>query len=67
MNRIARLWLALSSALVPRRRRKEWLEEWRGELSALEEIRRTAPEPNRVLGSLEFVAGSLPHAYSTMR
>ena len=67
MKGFPRFWLSLTSLLVPRSRRKEWVEEWRGELSALEEIRRTAPEPRRILGPTEFVAGSLPHAFSTMK
>jgi putative ABC transport system permease protein len=67
MSRFARIWLGVTSLLVPRSRREEWVEEWQSELAVLEETRRTAPDPNRILGSMEFVAGSLPHAYSTMR
>ena len=33
----------------------------------LESLRASAPNPRRIPGPMEFVAGSLPHAFSTMR
>ncbi len=55
--------LRLAALLVPRRERAEWLEEWRGELAALDEARgrgtRGLPGPWR------FVVGAIPHAVWT--
>ncbi|MDX1647098.1 MAG: ABC transporter permease [Longimicrobiales bacterium] len=58
--RWARLLIRLASALVPRARREEWMDEWRGELAALHAERRKGsrglPTP------LGFAVGALPHA-----
>jgi len=59
-RRLTRVLLALASALVPRDRRDDWLEEWQGEIDALDEARRSGVAG--LPGHFEFVAGSLPHA-----
>ena len=38
-SRISFALLRVASLLVPRDRREEWLEEWRGELTALKDAR----------------------------
>ena len=60
-TRWALVALRVCSLLVPRHRRGDWLEEWRGELDALVRARgvgRAAAYPS--VGG--FVAGALPHA-----
>ncbi len=56
----ARRLLRLVAALVPRRERRAFLEEWESELTVLEGVeeqgRRGYPHP------LRFVVGALPHA-----
>ncbi|MGD2121980.1 MAG: ABC transporter permease [Gemmatimonadota bacterium] len=67
MNRFARIWLRIASILVPRRRRKDWAEEWLGELATLESIRAHALDRSSYPRPLTFVAGSIPHALMTMK
>ncbi len=50
----------VASLLVPRDRRAEWLEEWRGEFAALKKDR-VAGVPG-LPSSIAFAVGSLPHA-----
>ncbi|NNL31359.1 MAG: ABC transporter permease [Gemmatimonadetes bacterium] len=54
------LFLRVLSALVPRLERPEWLDEWRGELEALE--RERAAGASGLPGTAEFVVGAIPHA-----
>jgi predicted permease len=62
-GRSARTFVWVASRLVPRDRREDWLEEWRGELAALEQARATGARG--LPGSLAFAAGALPHAMWT--
>jgi predicted permease len=50
----------LASFFVPGDRREDWLEEWRGELAALQGARMAGT--SGLPGSIEFAVGSLPHA-----
>ena len=52
-----------ASLFVARDRRGEWLEEWRGELAALDEARATGV--SGLPSSVGFALGSLPHAVWT--
>ena len=54
------LLIRLASLLVPRDRRGEWLEEWRGELTALKDTR--AAGVAGLPSLIGFAVGSLPHA-----
>ncbi len=58
--RMASLLVRLAGLLVPRDRRGEWLEEWRGELAALQEAR--AGGLSGLPSVIGFAVGSLPHA-----
>ncbi len=52
--------LRILSVMVPGRDRAEWLEEWRGELEALEQARVAGAVG--LPGAIEFVVGAIPHA-----
>jgi len=62
----ARRYLRLVSRLVPRWRRREWLEEWEAELAALVALR-SGPAGAGYPGVTSFVAGALPHVLSIWR
>jgi len=71
---LPRLLVRLASFLVPRYRRREWAEEWYGELASLEVLRdggRRDPKSHRKRGGvpapLTFAFGALPHAVWTLR
>lgn len=57
----ARAALRILAAVVPADRRAEWLEEWEGELDALESLREEG-RARDYPGVAAFVAGALPHA-----
>ena len=59
-SKISYVLLRLASLLVPRDRRAEWLEEWRGELAALKSAR--AAGVSGLPSTIGFAVGSLPHA-----
>jgi len=58
--RAARLLVRAAGLLVPGDRRAEWLEEWRGELAALEHAR--AAGVSGLPSAIRFAVGSLPYA-----
>jgi predicted permease len=62
-ERVARAVVGAASALVPGDRRREWLEEWRAELAALEGAR--AGGAAGLPSALGFAVGSVPHAMWT--
>ena len=53
--------LRACSLLVPGYRRRDWLEEWGGELEALARAR-SEGRAGAYPGMMEFVVGALPHA-----
>ncbi len=59
--RAARGLLRVLALVVPRRHRRDWLEEWRGEMEALERVRRFG-NPGRYPTPVGFVVGAIPHA-----
>ena len=72
MSRWARRLICACSFLVPSHRRRDWLEEWTGELDALMELgaaptrgSRTGPSPYP--GPLRFALGALPQALWTQK
>ena len=56
----ARALVRVMSFFVPSDRRAEWLEEWRGELVALQDAR--AAGVFGLPSTIEFAVGALPHA-----
>ncbi len=56
----ARTLVRVMSFFVPSDRRAEWLEEWRGELVALQDAR--AAGVFGLPSTIEFAVGALPHA-----
>ncbi len=60
ISRVSFLLIRVASLLVPRDRRGEWLEEWRGELAALKQDR--ADGVSSLPSTIGFAVGSLPHA-----
>ena len=58
---IARPVLRAIARVVPRSRRREWLEEWEAELEALASLRARG-EAADYPGVASFLAGALPHA-----
>ena len=59
---ISRWVLRALSRLVPRSGREEWLEEWTGELAALEEARAGNVPSGAYPGVAGFLMGAFPHA-----
>ncbi len=60
ISRVSLLLVRVASLLVPKDRRGEWLDEWRGELVALKKARASgAPGLPTAPG---FAVGALPHA-----
>lgn len=59
-ERAASVFVRFASLFVPADRRSDWLDEWRGELAALQAAR--AAGTWGLPGSIEFAAGALPHA-----
>jgi hypothetical protein len=61
---VSRRWpwaiVCAASVMVPRGRREEWLEEWRGELAALDGARGAGAAG--LPSTMGFAVGSLPHA-----
>lgn len=53
--------LRVFSRIVPADRRREWLEEWEGELHALAGLHASRSR-NAYPGTASFIAGALPHA-----
>jgi predicted permease len=66
LPRGAQLFLRLCSLLVPRHRRQEWLDEWVGEMEALEEHRGVG-RGGRYPGMVSFLLGAFPHALWTWK
>ena len=62
-HRVASVLVRIASHLVPRDRRQDWLEEWRGELAALERARSDGAVG--LPSAVGFAAGALPHALWT--
>ncbi|HSM06950.1 MAG TPA: ABC transporter permease, partial [Longimicrobiales bacterium] len=65
MGRWARWILRLAAWMIPARERGEWTEEWRAELEALDELRRTVPLPEGLPTPVGFALGAIPHAVWT--
>ena len=65
-SRWSLLYLRVCGLLVPRYRRREWVEEWVGELEALSDAR-TRGREEAYPGTPGFLAGALPHALWTRR
>ncbi|MGW8268118.1 MAG: ABC transporter permease, partial [Longimicrobiales bacterium] len=65
-SRWSLFYLWACGLLVPRYRRREWVEEWAGELEALSDARARGRK-DTYPGTMGFLAGALPHALWTRR
>jgi len=64
------LFLEACALLVPRYRRSEWLEEWKGELEVLAELRHEVRDDDGAHtypGRFSFLVGAVPHALWTRK
>lgn len=64
---LARWIVRGASLLVPRAQRREWLDEWSGELEALSRLRGEGTDPGKLPGATAFALGAVPHAFWIMR
>ncbi|HEX9886550.1 MAG TPA: ABC transporter permease, partial [Longimicrobiales bacterium] len=65
-SRLSRWIVRAASFLVPGGSRREWLDEWLGELDALDRLRTEAASPGRLPSLASFSLGAVPHAIWTM-